>query len=744
MNQYWRLGMALGCGVLGLGCGAAPFEPDVDEAEVAEVSAALDATCSVTVDYTQGYVTPTDGGSLYAAASGECADHERVEFLFSGKDPKNRALAAQEFLPYGSGSWQLPPGSLEGTYTLTVEMRRMGGTEIVAKATTKQAAGRVCTGGWVSLTPSTAQPGDPVVVEPDFQCPEGIVPQWKATITKPGGGSMTLPWTTNPTAIWDTAGLLPGPATVQIAVRNLGNTVTDATFKKPYTLGDTCSVATLTASGSGLSRQLDATASCTGAGVPSYAYSVVAPDGTTSVLRDFSSDPSFTWDTTGLDGTFTVRVDVLAQQSPTQPLTSKTLKLAVGDACTKVTLADTWGTRQRSAPLSLVASAACGSAELSFQLRSAKESTWTTVCPYSAQNTCVVDLSAQPAGDYVARALVRKAGSIATSDAASAARDFVLLDGSALIRGISALNGSTTNLDAVSPDGRWLTGRGPGIGLFRWSRTNGYIEPPAPVTNFINATAEAISNAGLVVGSLADQFHTNQPTLWNGSTITQLVPSTSSSTSALGISADGKVVVGDGANGGLSAFRWTAKTCAVDIGAGFRYSGARDVSADGSVVVGYGYPVDGSTAFPTRWTASTGMVALPLLPGCTAGDARSVSHDGKVVVGGCSVPGGQIAYRWSAEGGLENLGPLPGGASAVSAFSTNGDGSVVVGNVVLDNQAVAVIWTTGSGFRFLSDVLAETGTNLSGWTLSGTTDVSSDGKTIVGYTGGNSGFLVTL
>jgi len=133
-----------------------------------------------------------------------------------------------------------------------------------------------------------------------------------------------------------------------------------------------------------------------------------------------------------------------------------------------------------------------------------------------------------------------------------------------------------------------------------------------------------------------------------------------------------------------------------------------------------------------------------LLPGCSAGEARAVSQDGKVVVGGCTIPGRQLGFRWTAQGGLEDLGAPPGGAPGVHVFSTNGDGSVIVGNVVLDNQAVAVIWTASTGFRFLSDVVAESGTDLSGWTLSGVTDVTSDGKTLVGYTGSYGNFLLTL
>jgi len=744
MNLVWRIGVTVGCWLLVLGCGSAPPEAGSEGSQSAETSEPLDGSCSLTLGDSGGYVTAADGGYLYAGALGQCADQASLEFRFSAKDPRNHALPAQDFLPYPQGFWNLLPGSPEGTYALSVEMRRAGSSEIVVKSSAKKTLGRVCAVGWVSLNPSFAEPGDPVVIQPLLSCPPDIVGQWNVTITKPGGGSMTLPWTTDTTTTWNTAGLLPGTATVQVAVRNLGNTVADATSKVTYTLGDTCSAATLTATGAGNSRLLDATAICTGAGVPSYAYSVVAPDGTSSVLRDFSPDSSFVWDATGLNGTFSVRVDVRAEQSPTQPLTGKSLKVAVGDACTKVVLADTWGTHQRAEPLPLVASVACGSAELSFQLRSVNESSWTTVCPYSPRANCVLDLTARPAGDYLARALVRKVGSIAASDAASAARDFVLLDGSALIRTLPRVAGSTPSGNAVRPDGRWVVGSGAGAsGVFRWSRTNGYSELPSLITNNYSGEARAVANSGIVVGALPGQSQVNQAVLWNGNNITQLLPPAGGATYTQGVSADGRVAVGYGANGGLDAFRWTAKSGLVDIGAGFRLSSAADVSADGSVVVGNGYPVGGSNAVPTRWTASTGMVALPLLPGCIAGEARAVSQDGNVVVGACWLPGAQFGYRWTLQGGLESLGALPGAASRVSVFSTNGDGSVIVGNVVLDNEAIAVIWTANTGFRLLSEVLAESGTDLSGWTLSGATDISSDGKTIVGQSD-SGGLLITL
>lgn len=145
---------------------------------------------------------------------------------------------------------------------------------------------------------------------------------------------------------------------------------------------------------------------------------------------------------------------------------------------------------------------------------------------------------------------------------------------------------------------------------------------------------------------------------------------------AHGVSADGSVVVGESSsvNSPAEAFRWIQGTGMVGLGflpgggpsanlnAG---SNALGISADGSVVVGYsnipnvngGY--GGYEAF--RWTQATGMVGLGDLPGgIFDSKATGVSADGSVVVGnGTGFYG--TAFRWTQATGMVGLGYLPGG-----------------------------------------------------------------------------------
>jgi probable HAF family extracellular repeat protein len=160
----------------------------------------------------------------------------------------------------------------------------------------------------------------------------------------------------------------------------------------------------------------------------------------------------------------------------------------------------------------------------------------------------------------------------------------------------------------------------------------------------------------------------------------------------------------------------------------------RDVSASGAVIVGDG--VNGSNLEAFRYDPAGGFELLGRLTGHARSDANAVSADGSTVVGQSSVGSTPWeAFRWTEAGGIEGLGNLNSGAFGGSeALGVSGDGSFVVGTAPADIGSAAFLWDEEHGMRELAKILSEElGLDLTGWTLTRATDISADGKVIVGW-----------
>jgi probable HAF family extracellular repeat protein len=160
------------------------------------------------------------------------------------------------------------------------------------------------------------------------------------------------------------------------------------------------------------------------------------------------------------------------------------------------------------------------------------------------------------------------------------------------------------------------------------------------------------------------------------------------------------------------------------------WSRAYAVSADGAVVVGWAENAAGDgRAF--RWTASGGMRNLGTLPGGCCSYAYAVSADGSVVVGGAYNAARQYrAFRWTVDGGMQDLGTL-GGRESV-AYGVSADGAVVVGwaqNAAGHGRAFR--WTAAGGMEDLNTTYASLLTN--GSVLLVARAISPDGRYIVGW-----------
>jgi probable HAF family extracellular repeat protein len=200
---------------------------------------------------------------------------------------------------------------------------------------------------------------------------------------------------------------------------------------------------------------------------------------------------------------------------------------------------------------------------------------------------------------------------------------------------------------------------------------------------------------------------------------------------ASGVSADGAIIVGTkSTSSGSEAFRYTAADGMVGLGVlpGGIASIGSSVSGDGSSIFGVTVfePAEPGGAYITemfRHTVAGGMVSLGNLPGVQSG-ISAVSYDGSVIVGTVDY----AAFRYTVTDGMVSLGYLPGVTFAETyALDVSGDGTIIVGECFNVDRPEAYRHTVADGMvglGFLPDAWGSTAT-----------EISNDGKVIVGYSG---------
>ena len=308
---------------------------------------------------------------------------------------------------------------------------------------------------------------------------------------------------------------------------------------------------------------------------------------------------------------------------------------------------------------------------------------------------------------------------------------------------------------AVSADGQvvigtyFLSSTDPQCGVFggctrtfRWTAATGAVD--LGLLDAHEAEAHALSADGAqIVGEASASTAYRRAFIWTP-TIgmqdfgTPLFPNDPdhSVTRAFGISATGSAIVGEAIPTQTSlipqSFRFTATAAP-----SFEFltplpnelqGQANAVSADGNVIVGISYDSTTFLGHAFRWRA--GVVQDLSNLGQGPATATAASSNGSVVVGqsgiaGCT-SGCTHAFRWTAAGGMQDLGDLgfESGAQGVSA-----DGSVVVGSAPVLGLTRAFRWTPTNGIEDLNNVLANV---RGGWQLVLATAVSADGTVIVG------------
>lgn len=187
-----------------------------------------------------------------------------------------------------------------------------------------------------------------------------------------------------------------------------------------------------------------------------------------------------------------------------------------------------------------------------------------------------------------------------------------------------------------------------------------------------------------------------------------------------GLSGDGNVAVGTTSSGGSWLIaRWSKDGLSV-LGTG----AASAVSDDGQTIAGT-TPTSTGIPFPWIWTYKGGFRNIDTIHDntITGYKASAISKDGRVVAGDYSTSVNTVAYRWTAEDGIKDIGSL--GGIVTVALGTSSDGSVIVGQGGLKTNAWrGFIWTAANGIQNLGTI---------GGDASAAKAVSADGVVVGGY-----------
>lgn len=274
-------------------------------------------------------------------------------------------------------------------------------------------------------------------------------------------------------------------------------------------------------------------------------------------------------------------------------------------------------------------------------------------------------------------------------------------------------------------------------------------------------SASAISRDGKVIaGNALDSRGFENAAIWQGGRNWRALGSFTSGaepcdqllSSAYGVSGEGRVIVGLGWDGCkyAHAFRWEEATGMVDLGT-LRGDSTRanGVSGDGKVVVGW---EQGTIAGREGAKWVNRVEELIKGPAGPVGEAYAANTDGSIIVGqSCDFAGNTFrqstAWMWTQGKGVQCFtvtlpSYLPPRGYVAQMRAVSDDGRVVGGAFSFGLESESLIWLDGQLF-FLKEYLQSNGypDAFRNWINTGfVTGVSPDGRTLVGYGAGPTGF----
>lgn len=281
--------------------------------------------------------------------------------------------------------------------------------------------------------------------------------------------------------------------------------------------------------------------------------------------------------------------------------------------------------------------------------------------------------------------------------------------------------------------------------VFRWSAASGYADLGLNAAGWTRSWLGGISADGsTIAGGAMGPDHDIDAFLWTESSgLRELAaPDGVDYCQANGITPDGRVIVGSAAVDGHNVVvRWVDGQFHNLGYAADRMPHAKGVSDDGSAIATSEH-WDGNLQ-AGRWTEAGGFQVLGGLTTSGTSEAWQISGDGRTIVGLASVADGMNhAFAWTSESGMVDLGLLPGDLGSSVATAVSFDGSIIAGTSGWFTSNRAFLWTSATGLVDLREYLIDQGVaELAGWQLLSVTDLSNDGRILIGTASSDLGEL---
>jgi hypothetical protein len=240
-------------------------------------------------------------------------------------------------------------------------------------------------------------------------------------------------------------------------------------------------------------------------------------------------------------------------------------------------------------------------------------------------------------------------------------------------------------------------------------------------------------------------------------------------TAAYDMTPDGSAIVGLAYHDGCKAdaFRWSEETGTVLLPKSSNSARANLISDDGMSVAGFDHNPSHGYRRGALWVAddpadphstfTQSIVPTPYaeVEDGAPGEVLAMTPNASILAGSTGlatvgvpgecgiVPGG---YRWTIDGNAWS--DMWGARNCWGAWplDISADGKTAVGSTGPFGAPVRIgmIWTESSGLVLLEDLLRSLGTDVGDLFLSAATDISADGRKILGYTPDQGGWIITL